>query len=264
MKTADLPRTNPLDISDRVAVVIGGTSGLGEAIALGMADAGASVVASGRRADRVAEVSHAIRERGRPSIEQTVDVRDRASVEALCTAVLEHFGRVDVLVNAAGVTRRQPTAHVSEADWSSILDTNLNGILRACQVFRGPLKESGRGRIINIASVASYRAFHEVAAYCASKAAVLSLSRSLGAEWAREGIMVNAIAPGVFPTQLNRALLEGTDRGNELIMRTPSGRFGRPDELVGTAILLASDGASFITGECIAVDGGFLASGVNT
>lgn len=257
------PMRNPLDISDRVAVVIGATSGLGEVIALGMAHAGASVVASGRRAERVTEVSEAIRRAGRPSIEQTVDVRDRTSIDALRDAVLERFGRIDVLVNAAGITRRQPTIDVSESDWSSILDSNLNGILRACQAFYEPLKQSGRGRIINIASLASYRALREVAAYSASKAAVLSLTRSLGTEWARDGIMVNAIAPGVFPTQLNRELLDGTERGKELLMRTPLGRFGQPEELVGAAILLASDGASFITGECIAVDGGFLASGVN-
>jgi len=256
--------TNPLDISDRVVVVIGATSGLGEVIALGMAQAGASVVPSGRRADRVAAVSRAIRDAGRPSLEQTVDVRDRDSIEALRDAVLDEFGRVDVLVNAAGITRRHPTIDVSESDWNSILDSNLNGTLRACQAFHAPLEESGRGRIINIASVASYRAFHEVAAYCASKAAVLSLTRSLGSEWARDGIMVNAIAPGVFPTQLNRELLDGTDRGKELLMRTPAGRFGHPEELVGAAILLASDGASFITGVCIAVDGGLLASGVNS
>lgn len=143
------------------------------------------------------------------------------------------------------------------------MDTDLTGVLRACQSFYEPLKSSRRGRIINIASLGSYRAFYQVAAYCAAKSAVLSLTRGLGCEWAKDGIMVNAIAPGVFPTELNSKLIMGTPRGNEILMRTPMGRFGKPEELVGAAVLLASDGASFMTGECIAVDGGYLASGVN-
>jgi len=143
------------------------------------------------------------------------------------------------------------------------MDVNVDGLLAACQVFYPALKESGRGRVINIASLSSYRAFHEVAAYSASKSAVLSLTRNLGCEWCGDGIRVNAIAPGVFPTDLNRELLEGTARGRELLTRTPPGRFGRPEELVGAAVLPASDAASFINGECIAVDGGFLAPGVN-
>ena len=145
-----------------------------------------------------------------------------------------------------------------------LLDLNLNGVLRACQSFYEPLKRSGRGRIINIASLSSYVAFFEVAPYSAAKSAVLSLTRSLGCEWAKDGICVNAIAPGVFPTELNTALLMGTERGREIIMRTPMRRFGEPEELVGAAVLLASDAASFITGQCIVVDGGYLAAGVTT
>jgi NAD(P)-dependent dehydrogenase (short-subunit alcohol dehydrogenase family) len=178
--------------------------------------------------------------------------------------VLERFGHVDILFNAACFTWRHATATLEESDWSALLDTNLNGALRACQVFYEPLKTSGRGRIVNIASLGSFLAFHEVAAYCASKAALLSLTRSLACEWARDGISVNAIAPGIFPTDMNRPLVEGTPRGQELLLRTPMARFGKPEELVGTAILLASDGASFLTGQCIAVDGGYLASGVNS
>jgi NAD(P)-dependent dehydrogenase (short-subunit alcohol dehydrogenase family) len=235
-----------LDLSGRVAVVIGGTSGLGRAIALGLAEQGANVVAAGRRADPV------------------TDVRDRQSIDSLRDKTLKELGRVDILVNAAGFTFKQPTEAVSEEQWSSIFDTNLTGALRACQSFYEPLKASGRGRVINIASLGSYVAFHEVAAYCATKTALLSLTRSLACEWARDGIMVNAIAPGIFPTEMTREIVLGTPRGKELLMRTPMGRFGRPEELVGAAVLLASDGASFLTGQCIAVDGGFLASGVNS
>jgi NAD(P)-dependent dehydrogenase (short-subunit alcohol dehydrogenase family) len=235
-----------LNLSGRVAVVLGGTSGLGRAIALGLAEQGATVVAAGRRADPV------------------TDVRDRQSIDKLRDKTLKEFGRVDILVNAAGFTFKQSTRTVSEEQWSAIFDTNLTGALRACQSFYDALKASGRGRVINIASLGSYVAFHEVAAYCATKTALLSLTRSLACEWARDGIMVNAIAPGIFPTEMTREIVLGTPRGKELLTRTPMGRFGMPEELVGAAVLLASDGASFLTGQCIAVDGGFLASGVNS
>jgi NAD(P)-dependent dehydrogenase (short-subunit alcohol dehydrogenase family) len=200
---------------------------------------------------------------GKRTLCRTADVRDRASIDALRDSVIEKFGRVDVLVNAAGVTFKQPTATVSEEQWDALMDTDLTGVLRACQSFYEPLKSSGRGRIINIASLGSFLGFYQVAAYAAAKTAVLSLTRSLACEWAKDGVCVNAIVPGVFPTELNKQLIMGTPRGSEMLMRTPMGRFGKPEELVGAAILLASDGASFITGQTIAVDGGYLASGVN-
>jgi NAD(P)-dependent dehydrogenase (short-subunit alcohol dehydrogenase family) len=248
----------------RAAIVIGGTSGLGRAIALGLAEHGADVVASGRSEEKVRETGRAIAKFGSRTIYRTVDVHSRESIDALRDAVLRVFGRADILVNAAGLSGRQPTAGVSEGDWNFLVDTNLNGVLRACQSFYPALKKTGRGRIINVASLGSFVAFHEVAGYCASKAAVLSLTRSLACEWAADGISVNAIAPGVFPTELNDQLLEGTERGREILTRTPMHRFGRPEELVGVAILLASDAASFLTGQSIAVDGGYLASGVNS
>jgi len=244
--------------------VVGATSGLGRAIAIGLAEHGADVVPSGRRKELIESACQAVEAAGRKTLRQTADAQDRTSIDALRDAVLASFGRVDILVNAAGNVIRKPILAISEDQWSSVLDTHLNGALRACQSFYEPLKASGRGRIINIASLSSFAAFHEVAAYSAAKSAMVSLTRSMACEWAQDGIRVNAIAPGVFPTDLNRSVILGTPRGRELLMRTPMGRFGQPEELVGAAVLLASDGASFLTGQCIIVDGGYLALGVNS
>lgn len=252
---------SPFDVSNRTAVVVGGTSGLGRTIALGLADAGANVVASGL--DDPTDVAAAIRERAARTLETRCDVGDRASLDGLRDAVVAEFGGVDILVNCAGRIFRQPTVETSDEAWSRLLDTNLTGMLRACQTFYEPLKRSGRGRIVNIASLTAFVSLHEVAAYGASKAAVLSLTRSLGAEWAKDGIRTNALVPGVFVTDLNRDLLMGTPRGKELLLRTPLGRFGQAHELAPAALFLCSDAASFITGTSIVVDGGFLASGLN-
>lgn len=255
---------NITDLTGRTAVVVGGTSGLGRAVAVGLARSGANVVPSGRRGDLVEEVCREIEQLGRETLRHTVDVSDRGSIDALRDAVLAKFGGVNILVNAAGRTARRPTAEVAESEWAEIVDTNLNGMLRACQSFYEPLKQSKNARIVNFASLTSLVAFHEVAAYGASKAAALSLTKSLGCEWARDGINVNALVPGVFPTELNEKLLSGTRRGEEILARTPMGRFGHAEEVVGAAVFLASDAASFITGQSIAVDGGYLASGVNS
>ena len=253
----------PLELIGKVAVVIGGTSGIGRAIAHGLAEAGADVVPTSRRMEQVEATAREIEELGRRSLRVASDVSDRQSLEQVLAASIESFGQVDILVNSAGRTKRAPTIDFAEADWNEIMDTNVTGTLRACQIFGRHMLEKEYGRIINIASLSSFVALYEVAAYAASKAAVASLTKSLAIEWAPRGVCVNAIAPGVFRTALNQKLLDETERGREFLLRTPMRRFGRVEELAGAAVFLASDAASFITGEVLAVDGGFLASGVN-
>jgi NAD(P)-dependent dehydrogenase (short-subunit alcohol dehydrogenase family) len=254
---------NLFDLSGRVAVVIGGSTGLGHAISLGLAGAGADVVASSRRLPQVEETAAEIEALGRRSMRVTSDVTSRDSILALHDAVLKEFGKVDILVNAAGITQKGPTLDVEEADWSRVIETNLTGTLRACQIFGKTMVKAGYGRIVNIASLTSFVGFYRVAAYAASKGAVASFTKVLAIELAQSGVTVNAIAPGLFPTALTAPIILGTPRGEELILRSPMGRFGEPQEVAGTAIFLASEAASFLTGEVIAVDGGFLASGVN-
>jgi NAD(P)-dependent dehydrogenase (short-subunit alcohol dehydrogenase family) len=250
------------DLNGRTAVVVGGTTGIGRAIALGLADAGAAVVATGRRTAIVDEVAAVIESRGRRTLRVATDVRDNASLSALRDACIGAFGTVDIVVAAAGVTKKTPTLAMTDADWAQIMEINLTGVMRTYRTFAPDMIAQRRGRMIGIASLASFVGLMEVAAYTASKSGVAGLTRALAIEWAPHGITVNAIAPGVFETDLNREILEGP-RGQELLTRTPMRRFGRLEELVGAAIFLASDAASFVTGQLITVDGGFLASGVN-
>jgi NAD(P)-dependent dehydrogenase (short-subunit alcohol dehydrogenase family) len=255
----------PLDISGKVVLVTGGTSGIGRAIALGCAQAGAKVLAGSTNPDKVSAIKS---ELGNGHDATQMDVSSDASVKAAIDFTIQRFGRMDAVVNAAGVIARKPSLEVSTEEFERIVRINLTGSFIVARESARVMKEQTpdekgqRGSIVFIASLNSFISLSEVLAYASSKSGVLGLVRGLANEWAGLGIRVNGIAPGVFPTDLNRKLIENTPRGDWLKGHTPMGRFGNAEELVGAAIYLMSPSASYTTGETIIVDGGFLAKGV--
>jgi len=251
------------ELDGRVAVIVGGTTGLGREIALGFVEAGAAVVASSRMKEHVDAVAAEIEALGRRTLRVQCDVLDRPSIQRLHDAVIAAFDKVDILVNAAGMAKKVPTLDEDEDEWLRIIDTNLTGTMRSCQIFGRSMVDAHYGRIINVASSTAFRGSYQLAAYGASKSGVASLTRTLAIELAESGVNVNAIAPGVFPTEMSAPMVKDTQRGEELLIRTPMHRFGKPREVVGPAIFLASEAAGFVTGEVLSVDGGYLASGVN-
>ncbi len=262
------------DLSGEVAVVIGGTGVLGGAIAQGLAEAGAKVAVLGRSQERGKERVAAIEQAGGEALFAACDATDKTSLAEAQAAVGAGLGAVGVLVNAAGGNQPQVTLNdelsfegIETADWQNCFDLNLGaGALLPCQVFGPAMVTAGKGSIINIASVAAHLPVSRVVAYSAAKAAVVSLTQFLAREWAQKGVRVNSITPGFFPAEQNRRLLfeedgSPTERGGQILSHTPMNRYGRPEELVGAAVFLASEAASsFVTGTDICVDGGFLAT----
>jgi NAD(P)-dependent dehydrogenase (short-subunit alcohol dehydrogenase family) len=253
----------PVTVAGKRAVVIGGTSGIGRAIALGFAAEGADVIATSRDEKRVADVTEEIRDRGAETTEITCDVAERESVERLCEEVIATFGGVDVLVNSFGGAARQSVLDLSEAEWERVMNVQLSGIYRATQVFARAMAEGDRedgdgSSIVQIGSLSTSLSIPELAAYTTAKGGLEAFTRVAARDCAPT--RVNAIRPGFTETPLTaEAYAEGTHRHERIAERTATGRVAQPDEIVGAAIYLASDAASYTTGECITIDGGFAA-----
>ncbi|WP_283402031.1 SDR family oxidoreductase [Halorubrum sp. DM2] len=251
MSTDSMPSVS---VEGKTAVVIGGTRGIGRAIALGFAEDGADVVATSRSADAVERVAEELRERGAATAEVTCDVTDADSLETLRDTTIEEVGDVDILVNSAGTVAQSPITEMTDEEWQQDIEVDLTGVFTACRVFA---REMDAGSIINISSMSADQAREARAAYCAAKSGVNGLTRAAAADLAPD-IRVNAIAPGFVKTEMAGPKLDDGSEFRETVdERTPMGRVATPDEMVGTALYLASDAASFTTGEVITVDGGY-------
>ena len=253
----------------RRALVTGATRGIGKAIALALAQQGAEVVVGSRTMDKVtATVSELNAGLSHDSDDQprvagvALDVTEEASVDAAVKYAVDTFGRLDILVNSAGVMLRKPTFEIKPEDFNAIYNTHVTGTLRCCQAAGHVFREQHAGCIVNLASISSFVDLVEVAAYASAKSAILGLTRSLANEWAKFGIRTYAIAPGFIPTELNRKMIENTDRGRRILEHTPMGRFGKGEEIAGGAVYLCSPAASFVNGHTLVIDGGYLACGI--
>ncbi|WP_306392195.1 2-dehydro-3-deoxy-D-gluconate 5-dehydrogenase KduD [Telluria beijingensis] len=249
------------DLSGRVALVTGANTGLGQAIAIALAAAGADIVAAGRtEPEETAARVHAL---GRRFFSIHADLADSAPMQDLATRAIAAFGQVDILVNNAGIIRRADALDVSEEDWDAVLDTNLKSLFFLSQALARHMRSLGcglgRGKIVNVASLLSFQGGIRVPAYAASKSAVAGLTRALANEWAAHGINVNAIAPGYIETANTAALRADTARSAQILDRIPAGRWGRPDDLAGAAVFLASAASDYVHGVVLPVDGGWLA-----
>jgi len=245
------------DLGGRVAVVTGARRGIGRGLALGLARAGADVALVSRTA--AGEVAGEIERLGRRCVPITADLAYPAQVDRVIPDAVRALGRVDILVNNAGVTMRGPALEVTPHDWHRVLQVNLHAVFTLCQQAARDMLPRGHGKIINIASMMSFQGGILIAAYTASKGAVAQLTKLLANEWGAQGINVNAIAPGYIETDLTRPLKEDPTRNPEILARIPAGRWGRPDDVAGAAVFLASRASDYVHGHVLAVDGGWLA-----
>ena len=246
-------------LSGQTAVVTGASRGLGRAIAVGLAQAGADVVCASTRTNGTDDTAAAIRETGRQAWQVAADLSDEAGAQALYDAATEAAGEVHVLVNNAGTIRRHPAVEFPLDDWQNVVQTNLTAVFQLSQLFAAPMIARGRGRIVNVASLLSFQGGITVPAYTASKHGVAGLTKALANEWAASGVGVNAIAPGYFRTDNTQALQDNETRNRQILERIPAGRWGQPEDLVGAAVFLASGASDYVTGTVITVDGGWMA-----
>lgn len=253
--------TDLFSLEGKAAFVTGGGSGLGQAIAVGLASAGALIAVSGRDSRKLDQTVRMITKAGGQAVAVPMDILDTDSVNDAVSRAVEEYGRIDILVNSAGVHLKKETLEVTDEEWARVIETNLTGSFRVCRAVGTQMKVQGGGKIINIASLGSFVALKDAAAYTSSKAGIVMLTKNLAVELAPFNIQVNAIAPGVFRTALNANVLVG-ERLERIVANTPMKRLGVPAELAGTAVYLSSKASDFVTGAVIPVDGGFLAWGI--
>ena len=247
-------------LAGKVAVVTGSSRGIGRAIAEGMAGAGAAVTVNGRNPETTQAVAGAIAAAGGKSLAVPADVGKVADIERLIKSTVATFGRLDILVNSAGISPHyKPAETMTEAEWDEVIAVNLKGVFLCCQAAGRVMIPEKSGRIINISSIGGQVALPRLVAYCAAKGGIDQLTRVLAVEWAPHHILVNAISPGYIDTDLTKGLRQNPARRDALLRQVPLGRLGKPDEIAGAAIYLASDAASYVTGQTLDVDGGWLA-----
>ncbi len=246
-------------LKGRNALVTGSSTGLGAAMAIGLAQAGASVVIHGRNESRIDETCTAIRQAGGKAVRAVADVSDAKACEGLIELAIRELGSLDILINNAGIIRRTPAADYTLKDWTDVLETNLNAVFRLCQMAGRHMLARGNGKIINIASLLSFQGGVLVPAYAAAKGAVAQLTKALANEWAPKGVNVNAIAPGYMETDVTTALRADPVRSRQILERIPAGRWGTPQDLAGAAVFLASAASDYLHGHVLVVDGGWMA-----
>ena len=251
---------NLFSLENKVALVTGGGRGLGRAMALALAKAGADVVVASRTQSQLEKVVKEIQETGVRSLPLVADVSKRQDVQEMVSEVKEKLGRIDILVNAAGVNKRMPSLEVTSELWDQIVEINLKGTFLCCQAVVPYMIKQRSGSIINIASLLSAIGIPSLAPYAASKSGVVGLTRVLAAEWASYGVRVNCIGPGYFRTEMTHSLFADKEWVSRLLRKIPLGRAGTPEDLAGTVVFLASQASRYITGQVLYVDGGFLAS----
>jgi len=248
---------NKFDLTGKVALVVGGHGGLGKAIALGMADAGADVVIASRNMEALKTAAAEIEAKGRKSLAVGVDVVDETQVNQMVDSILKVFPRIDVLVNAAGLAIRKPADSFPIDEWQKVMDINTRGTFLCCQAVGRVMLKQKSGKIINVSSVRGrYGLPSGYAAYCPSKGAVDTLTRTLACEWAKSNVLVNAIAPTIVETDLTKDALANPAYAKQMIDRIPMGRWALPEDVVGPTIFFASDAANFVTGQILYIDGG--------
>lgn len=247
------------DLSAKTALVTGASRGIGQAIAIGLAEAGANVVAIASRVENASDTVTRIRDIGREAMALGCDQSSSAAIREASEAAYGLTGSIDILVNNAGTIRRSPARDYSDEDWNAVLDTNLTGVFQFCRAVGGKMIDQGQGKIINIASLLSFQGGITVPAYAASKGGVSQLTKALANEWASLGVQVNAIAPGYIATDNTAALRANPERNTAILARIPTGRWGEAKDIAGAAIFLASSASNYVNGHVLTVDGGWMA-----